>query len=334
MDRKIRDRDEESGIQPASDVGSAGAVDEKLYVEEAFKDAPVPSWRKQITIRAIVTSFCLSLVFNLIVCKLNLTTGVIPSLNVTAGLLGFVIVKAWTVFLYKFGMLKQPFTQQENTVIQTCVVASSGIAFSSGTASYILGMTSLVAGQSDGGNTPDNMKKLAIGWLMGFLFVVSFVPLRKIMILKYKLAYPSGTATAFLINSFHTPKGAKLAKKQVVVFFKSFCRSFTWACFQWFFSGGEDCGFASFPTFGLQAFRKGFYFDFSQTYIGAGMICPYMVNVSFLIGAIMSWLVMWPIIEGKKGSWYSADISPSSIYGIQGYRVCISEKILNMFFSY
>lgn len=31
------------------------------------------------------------------------------------------------------------------------------------------------------------------------------------MILKYKLTYPSGTATAYLINSFHTPKGAKLA---------------------------------------------------------------------------------------------------------------------------
>lgn len=32
------------------------------------------------------------------------------------------------------------------------------------------------------------------------------------MIMKLKLTYPSGTATAYLINSFHTPKGAKLAK--------------------------------------------------------------------------------------------------------------------------
>ena len=32
------------------------------------------------------------------------------------------------------------------------------------------------------------------------------------MILKYKLTYPSGTATALLVNSLHTPKGAKLAK--------------------------------------------------------------------------------------------------------------------------
>lgn len=32
------------------------------------------------------------------------------------------------------------------------------------------------------------------------------------MIVDYKLTYPSGTATAYLINGFHTPEGAKLAK--------------------------------------------------------------------------------------------------------------------------
>lgn len=32
------------------------------------------------------------------------------------------------------------------------------------------------------------------------------------MIIDYKLPYPSGTATAVLINGFHTPKGDKMAK--------------------------------------------------------------------------------------------------------------------------
>ncbi|XP_049405523.1 probable metal-nicotianamine transporter YSL7 [Solanum stenotomum] len=104
--------------------------------ENAFKDEYVPPWYKQITLRAMFTGFVLSVVFNFIVCKLNHTTGVIPSHNVAAGLLGFAGIKSWTALTQKFGMLKQPFTRQENTVIQTCVVASSGIAFSSGTASY------------------------------------------------------------------------------------------------------------------------------------------------------------------------------------------------------
>lgn len=100
-------------------------------LEKAFEGTEVPSWRNQITMRAFVTSLVLSAVFNVIVCKLNLSTGVIPSLNVAAGLLGFAMVKGWTLLIQKCGLLNQPFTRQENTVIQTCVVASSGIAFSS-----------------------------------------------------------------------------------------------------------------------------------------------------------------------------------------------------------
>lgn len=47
---------------------------------------------------------------------------------------------------------------------------------------------------------------------MVFLLNASKLNSFQVMILKYKLTYPSGTATAYLINSFHTPKGAKLAK--------------------------------------------------------------------------------------------------------------------------
>lgn len=105
--------------------------DDMASLEKAFEGSAVPPWQKQITARAVFTSLVLSAVFNVIVCKLNLSTGVIPSLNVAAGLLGFAMVKGWTVVIQKCGLLKQPFTRQENTVIQTCVVASSGIAFSS-----------------------------------------------------------------------------------------------------------------------------------------------------------------------------------------------------------
>ncbi|XP_049366267.1 probable metal-nicotianamine transporter YSL7 [Solanum verrucosum] len=298
--------------------------------ENAFKDEYVPPWHKQITLRAMFTGFILSVVFNFIVCKLNLTTGVIPSLNVAAGLLGFAGIKSWTALTQKFGMLKQPFTRQENTVIQTCVVASSGIAFSSGTASYMLGMSPYIASQADAGNLPINTKNLAITWMLPYLLVVSFaglfsiVALRKMMIMKYKLTYPSGTATAYLINCFHTPKGAELAKKQVGSLFKSFGFSFIFGAVQWIFARAEGCGFASLHTFGSQAYAKRLYFDFSSTYVGVGMLCPYMVNISLLTGAIVSWAFMWPMIEAKKGYWYSAQLSATSLHGIQGYRVFIA----------
>jgi hypothetical protein len=99
-------------------------------VERAFEGKEVPTWREQLTIRAFVVSFFLAIMFSVIVMKLNLTTGIIPSLNVSAGLLGFFFVRLWTGAIERAGFLKQPFTRQENTVIQTCVVSAYGIAFS------------------------------------------------------------------------------------------------------------------------------------------------------------------------------------------------------------
>ncbi|KAK4490448.1 hypothetical protein RD792_001125 [Penstemon davidsonii] len=304
--------------------------DEKESIEKIFESKEVPAWQKQLTFRAFFVSFILGILFTFIVMKLNLTTGIIPSLNVSAGLLGFFFVKTWTAFLEKSGLLKQPFTRQENTVIQTCVVASSGIAFSGGFGSYLFGMSEIVAKQSTEANDSQNVKNPSLLWMIGFLFVVSFlglfsvVPLRKIMIIDFKLTYPSGTATAYLINSFHTPQGAKLAKKQVTTLGKFFSFSFLWGFFQWFFTSGDGCGFVNFPTFGLKAFDNRFYFDFSATYVGVGMICPYLINISLLVGAILSWGIMWPLIEDRKGHWYSAEYKQSSLHGLQGYRVFIS----------
>ena len=63
-----------------------------------------------------------------------------------------------------------------------------------------------------------------------------------------------------------------------------------------------------------------FYFDFSASYIGAGMICPYIVNISVLLGGILSWGVMWPLIDAKKGDWYPQNLS-ATMHGLQAYRV-------------
>ncbi|RZC71383.1 hypothetical protein C5167_034559 [Papaver somniferum] len=157
------------------------------------------------------------------------------------------------------------------------------------------GMSEVIAKQSTEENSAQNIKNPSLGWMIGFLFVVSFlglfsvVPLRKIMVIDFKLIYPSGTATAHHINSFHTPQGAKLANEALGKFF-SF--SFLWGFFQWFFTSVDGCGFINFPTFGLKALENRFYFDFSATYVG--------------------------------GDWYPAELSPNSLHGIQGYRIFIA----------
>ncbi|XP_066311116.1 probable metal-nicotianamine transporter YSL11 [Miscanthus floridulus] len=102
-------------------------------MEQVFADKPVQSWREQLTVRAFVVGFILAILFSIIIMKLNLTTGVIPLLNVSASLLGFFLICLWTKAIESMGLLKQPFTRQENTFIQTCVVFAYGLAFSSKT---------------------------------------------------------------------------------------------------------------------------------------------------------------------------------------------------------
>ncbi len=56
-------------------------------------------------------------------------------------------------------------------------------------------------------------------------------------------------------------------------------------------------------------YKNSLYFNFSLTYVGAGMICPHIVNVSLLLGAILSWGLMWPLIRNHQGNWYPAGLA-------------------------
>ncbi|KAI6697761.1 hypothetical protein NL676_017880 [Syzygium grande] len=300
-----------------------------------FARAAAP-WTKQITARGIVAGSAVGIVYGVIVMKLNLTTGLVPNLNVSAAFLAFVFVKAWTEVLRKAGVMSTPFTREENTTIQTCAVACYSIAVGGGFGSYLLALNKKTYEQAGDapGNTPESTKEPGIGWMTGFLFVSSFVgllalvPLRKIMIVDYKLTYPSGTATAALINGFHTPKGDDIAKKQVRGFAKFFSISFLWAFFQWFFSGGEQCGFSQLPIFGYSAWKNSFYFDFSMSYIGAGMICSHIVNSSLLLGALLSWGIMWPLIGRREGDWFPNTPPEGSMRSLDGYKVFISIALI------
>ncbi|PKI63289.1 hypothetical protein CRG98_016280 [Punica granatum] len=60
--------------------GVAGE-DEVESIEKIFASQEVPSWKSQLTFRAFAVSLLLSVAFSFIVMKLNLTTGIIPSLN-------------------------------------------------------------------------------------------------------------------------------------------------------------------------------------------------------------------------------------------------------------
>lgn len=303
---------------------------------EAITMKRLQPWRKQITIRGIIASIVIGCINSVILMQLNLTTGLDPNLNVAAALLAYVMIRGWTAFLRKIGVSCVPFTQQENVMIQTAAVACYSIALGGGFGSYLLGMNKKTyeqTGIDTAGNGPGSYKEPGLGWMISYLFLVSFIglfaliPLRKILIVDYRLTYPSGMATAVLIQGFHA-KGDKMTKKQVRSFTKLFSASFLWGLFKWFYSGKGDCGFSEFPTFGLKALKQTFYFDFGLTFVGTGMICPHIVNLSMLFGAVISWGMLWPLVHKEKGRWFPADIPESSMKSLNGYKVFVSISLL------
>ncbi|KAJ6861796.1 hypothetical protein NC651_037760 [Populus alba x Populus x berolinensis] len=147
-----------------------------------------------------------------------------------------------------------------------------------------------------------------------------------VMIIGFKLTYPSGPATAHLINSFHTPAGAKLAKgiirpHALIETSESVGQVLLIQLLLGFLSMEMVVDLLSSPHLVLKHMK-------TTTYVGVGMICPYIINISVLLGGILSWGLMWPLIDTKKGDWYPADLKPGSLHGLQGYKVFIATALI------
>lgn len=103
---------------------------EGISTERAFEADPIPSLSETITLRSLVVSFILGVGLSAVAMKISLNSGFLPPLTIPAGLIGFYLSRAWIRVLDSFKVPHLPFTRQENTVIQTCVVACSAITFS------------------------------------------------------------------------------------------------------------------------------------------------------------------------------------------------------------
>jgi hypothetical protein len=58
------------------------------------------------------------------------------------------------------------------------------------------------------------------------------------------------------------------------------------------------------------------------------MICPHIVNISTLLGAILSYGILWPLISKNKGNWYPANVPESSMKSLYGYKVSILASLV------
>mmetsp|Transcript_44105 Transcript_44105/g.64820 ORF Transcript_44105/g.64820 Transcript_44105/m.64820 type:complete len:676 (+) Transcript_44105:42-2069(+) len=136
----------------------------------------------------------------------GLQTGWVTMGSLQSALLGFGLFKVLEPYL------AMPFSAKENVVLQTTAVAAATMPLAGGFVGIIPALRLLAADEEFLGSSSTNgpidlsMSSMALfGWCiaLGFFGVFMAPPLRRQTILREKLPFPSGTATAEIIRQLH-----------------------------------------------------------------------------------------------------------------------------------
>ncbi|ODN95854.1 oligopeptide transporter 8 [Cryptococcus wingfieldii CBS 7118] len=155
------------------------------------------------TPRAVIAGLGVGVVLCMTNIYFGLQTGWVSMMSLQSALLGFAVFRI-PVLLPRLFPNMRPLTPQENVVLQTTAVATGTMPLAAGLVGIIpaLGMlTEEIDGQG-----PVHMGwGSLVMWCLAVAFFGVFLaaPLRRQVIVKEKLVFPSGTATAQLISLLH-----------------------------------------------------------------------------------------------------------------------------------
>ena len=156
---------------------------------------------QNFTIRGVLVG----LVIGVIICFSNmyfgLQTGWVSGMAMPSALLGFAYFKTVS------RLLSYPFSPVENVLVQSVAGSVGTMPLGCGFVGVIPALNFML--------TPEENGPLRVGlwkltvWAVGIAFfgVVFAVPLRRQVIIREKLKFPSGTATALMIGVLHGQKG-------------------------------------------------------------------------------------------------------------------------------
>ncbi|RDL33005.1 Uncharacterized protein BP5553_08444 [Venustampulla echinocandica] len=266
-------------------------------------------------------SVLLGLAIGILVCLTNihfgLQTGYINIMGMPSALIGFGIFQ----LLQKH--LKLPFSAAENVLVQTVASSVGAMPATAGLVGVIPALEFLVP-RPDGASSHPNLMRLCIWSLGTSIFGLVFaMTLRNRIILKEKLRFPTGTATAVTINVLHQEKSVPVpdldATSDTVLEDRI---------------EGSDAGYEHSPTIspyvglrdisvamglsgvyttisyflpilhnipifgGVAASKWLWTFNLSFGYFGQGVITGHIVMINMLAGAIVGWGILSPLAKG------------------------------------
>ncbi|CAI5760748.1 unnamed protein product [Candida verbasci] len=289
----------------------------------------------QVTIRSIIVGIFIGSIILISNFQFGLQTGWVSMMSLPAALLGFTI--------FKLSGFSSNFTDVENVFIQSLAVAVGTGPLCYGFIGIIPAIEKFLSADESGSGKliHFNLNELML-WSLGLgLFGVFFaIPLRKQVVIKEKLPFPSGSATATLISVLHDEKLINLEitseseseeemeaeaqdnnyNSNIRSLLITFVISSSYTLISYFFPILKNI-----PIFGRVGSKWEWDFQPSPAYIGQGIIMGLPTVSYMLFGAILGWGILAPLSNYMK--WAPGEISDWKT-GSRGWILWISLSIM------
>ena len=349
-DRGSSPRPSTDDYERAEDAGDSAPIhagDRNYLAEQAEQP-------QNFTLRGVLVGLAIGVVICFSNMYFGLQTGWVSSMAMPSALIGFAYFKVVA------RTLKLPFTPVENVLVQSVAGSVGTMPLGCGFVGVIPALNFLLKPE-EGGPLDISLWKLIV-WAVGICFfgVVFAVPLRREMIIREKLKFPSGTATALLIKVLHGEKNSKLAtahpshdrngpddesrgllqderveargeeqteddngdwRAKIRLLIIAFAGSALYTVASYFIPQLHDI-----PIFGLSLATKWLWtLNPSPAYIGQGIIMGPATTLHMLLGAIIGWGMLSPLAKHK--GWAPGPVSDWT-NGSKGWIVWISLTIM------
>ncbi|WVR09100.1 hypothetical protein IAU60_006162 [Kwoniella sp. DSM 27419] len=201
------DREHELIMNPSGSAPAARGLgregEEHEYDDRDELGVDVTQIEGDFTWRAVSVGLAVGVILCMTNIYFGLQTGWVSMMSLQSALLGFAIFKVLP-YVPRLFPASSPLTPQENVVLQTTAVATGTMPLAAGLVGIIpaLGMLTM---EEDGRDPIILGYWSLVMWCLAVAFFGVFLaaPLRRQVIVKEKLVFPSGTATAQLIALLH-----------------------------------------------------------------------------------------------------------------------------------
>ncbi|EKD14645.1 OPT oligopeptide transporter [Drepanopeziza brunnea f. sp. 'multigermtubi' MB_m1] len=299
---------------------------------------------QNFTLRGILVGLGVGLIICFSNMYFGLQTGWISSMSMPSSLIGFAFFKTFAKHL------DLPFTPVENVLVQSVAGSMGTMPLGCGFVGVMPAMNYLL-GNEESGPIFLGLGNLIL-WALGLAFfgVVFAVPLRRQVIIREKLKFPSGTATALMIGVLHgketmvagpvstqdsnsrdelpdadveeVDKSQKSSwKKKVRLLTISFAASGIYTLATYFFPVLRNL-----PVFGFTLAESWLWtFNPSLAYVGQGIIMGSSTTTHMLVGAVVGWGILSPL--AKHRGWAPGPVDDWES-GSKGWIVWVSLAIM------